>query len=106
MCVSCRCGVTDETCGELAKLVSMTHLDLRYCPLTNAGMARVSQAMPRLEYCNVEGCKLTCLGMLALLRQHKRLRVWGPGALPHHSTAQLSTAQRAPCLAPRASRPA
>lgn len=71
--------MTDETCAKLAKLVNMTRLDLRYCPLTNAGMARVSQAMPRLEYCNVEGCKLTCLGMLALLRQHKRLRVWGPG---------------------------
>ena len=71
--------MTDETCAELAKLVNMARLDLRYCPLTNAGIAQVSQRMPRLEYCNVEGCRLTCLGMLALMRQHKHLRVWGPG---------------------------
>ena len=74
-----RCGVTDETCAELAKLVNMTRMDLRYGQLTNAGIAQLSHAMPRLEYCNVEGCKLTCLGMLALFRQHKGLRVWGPG---------------------------
>ena len=71
--------MTDETCKELAKLVNVTHLDLRYCPLTNAGMARASAAMPRLEYCNVEGCRLTCLGIMALMRRHRNLRVWGPG---------------------------
>ena len=74
--------MTDETSRELAKLVKVTHLDLRYCPLTNAGMARASQAMPRLEYCNVEGCRLTCLGIAALMRRHKNLRVWGPGEHP------------------------
>lgn len=79
-----RCSVTDEACCELAKLVKVTHLDLRYCPLTNGGMAIISHGMPRLEYCNVEGCKLTCLGMLALMRRHKRLRVWGPGMIPGH----------------------
>ena len=71
--------MTDETCTELAKLVNITHLDLRYCPLTNAGMARASQAMPRLEYCKVEGCRLTCLGIAALLQRHRNMRVWGPG---------------------------
>jgi hypothetical protein len=75
-----RCGVTDETCAELAKLGNITHLELQYCPITNAGMALVSAGMPRLEYCNVEGCKITCLGILALMRQHRGLRVWGPGA--------------------------
>ena len=93
--MSCRCAVSDETCSELAKLVNMTRLDLRYCPLTNPGMAQVSQEMPRLEYCNVEGCKLTCLGMLALMRQHKRLRVWGPGG----SFRGLAT-QKPPCPGP------
>ena len=74
-----RCGVTDETCAELAKLGNITHLELQYCPITNAGLALVSAGMPRLEYCNVEGCKITCLGMLALMRHHRGLRVWGPG---------------------------
>lgn len=77
--VRCRCGLTDETCAELTRLVNLTHLDLRYCKITNAGMARLSPALPNLEYCNVEGCRLTCLGMMRLLQRHKRLRVWGPG---------------------------
>lgn len=77
----CRCSVTDETCAELAKLGNVTHLELQYCPITNAGVALVSAGMPCLEYCNVEGCKITCLGMLALMRCHRSLRVWGPGVV-------------------------
>ena len=83
--------MTDETCKELAKLVNVTHLDLRYCPLTNAGMVRASAAMPRLEYCNVEGCRLTCLGIVALMRRHRNLRVWGPGEQQTHLSSGLKS---------------
>jgi hypothetical protein len=82
----CRCGITDETCAELAKLGNMTHLEVQYCPISNAGLALISAGMPRLEYCSLEGCNITCLGMLALIRRHKGLRVWGPGALCCHGS--------------------
>ena len=71
--------------------MNVTHLDLRYCPLTNAGMARASAAMPRLEYCNVEGCRLTCLGIVALMRRHRNLRVWGPGEQQTHLSSGLKS---------------
>jgi hypothetical protein len=91
----------DKTAAMLSNLTLLTGLDLRYCPITNEGMALMGGRLHELAYCNVEGCPLTSLGIWRLLCQHKRINIWSPGGFSFFPVRVLSAgggdAECCPC---------
>lgn len=74
-----RCAVDDEAAAALLPLTNLADLDVRYCPLTNAGLGRLSRAMTHLSVFAIEGCPATSVGVWRLLCRHHKLKLWLPG---------------------------
>ncbi len=74
-----RCAIEDEAAAALAPLTKLADLDVRYCPMTNAGLCQLSRAMPDLAIFAVEGCPATSIGIWRLLSRHRNLKLWLPG---------------------------
>ena len=71
--------MTDETAQALAALARVESLDLRFTPITNAGVLRLSAAMPNLARCVIDGCPVTSLGVWRLFAGHRKLKLWPAG---------------------------
>ena len=84
--------MTDETAGALTALTRVESLDLRFTPITNAGILRLSAAMPHLARCVIDGCPITSLGIWRLLAGHRKLKLWLAGARQQIRTLPSSPA--------------
>ena len=74
-----RCAIDDEAAAALLPLTNLADLDVRYCPMTNAGLGRLSRAMTHLSIFAIEGCPATSVGVWRLLCRHHKLKLWLPG---------------------------
>lgn len=60
-------------------LSQLERLDLSYTGVTNHGVHAVAGGCAALRRLNLDGCRVSILGMAKLFRETKKLRIWEEG---------------------------
>ena len=68
---------------QLSRMSSLETLDVSYCPMGNAELVTIAAGCPNLVYMNLDGCWISTLCMLGVVRRRPALRLWHTGTLEH-----------------------
>ena len=68
---------------QLSRMSSLETLDVSYCPMGNAELVTIAAGCPNLVYMNLDGCWISTLCMLGVVRRRPTLRLWHTGTLEH-----------------------
>lgn len=64
---------------QVAKIKSLEYLYACFCPLQNEGLTAIVNGCPNLKHASVDGCWISTLCMLRIVRQRPHLTMWLKG---------------------------